>query len=96
MKSIPCLLLALFVALSSGVSAADARKKLVMIIAEHEYETAKTLPVFAAAELAKDFRVVTVTGSVAPGQNALDPIGEVADADVDGSADIRKPQFSVR
>ncbi len=63
-------------------SAADSRKKLVMIVAEHEYETATSLPEFAAKHLAKDFRVVTVTGSLAPGENGLDPIGEVADADV--------------
>ncbi len=76
-------LLALGITLTASVStAADARKKLVMLIAEHEYETAKTLPEFAAARLASDFRVVIVTGSLAPGENSLDPIGEVADADV--------------
>ncbi len=66
----------------SVLFAADSRKKLVMLIAEHEYETARTLPEFAAQHLAKEFRVVTVTGSTSAGQNTLDPIAEVADADV--------------
>ena len=66
----------------AGLSAADNRKKLVMIIAEPEYETGRTLPIFAAAQLAKDFRVVTVTGPTTAGENSLAPIGEIADADV--------------
>src|ERR1044071_5327277 len=65
-----------------AMSAADARKKLVMLIAEPEYDTAKTLPEFAAAQLAKDFRVVTVMGSTAAGENSFDHIEEIADADV--------------
>lgn len=60
----------------------DARKKLVMLIAEHEYETATTLPKFAAEHLQKDFKVVTVTGSLAPGETAFDGIEALADADV--------------
>lgn len=78
----PLRLLLLAAGIVSAAFAADPRKKLVMVIAEHEYETARTLPEFAAAQLAQDFRVVLVTGSIAPGENALDPIGEVADADV--------------
>ena len=62
--------------------AADARKKLVMLIAEPEYDTARSLPEFAARHLATEFRVVIVTGSTAAGQNAFDRIEEVADADV--------------
>jgi type 1 glutamine amidotransferase len=62
--------------------AADNRKKLVMLIAEHEYETATSLPEFAAKHLAKNFRVVTVTGSLAPGQTAFDDIKQIGDADV--------------
>jgi type 1 glutamine amidotransferase len=81
MKLLPRLLLCAF-AVTASLQAADGRKKLVMLIAEQEYETATTLPAFATAQLAKEFRVVTVTGSIAPGANALDPIGEVADADV--------------
>jgi type 1 glutamine amidotransferase len=83
MKSLPCMIAAILVALTTAVSfAADTRKKLVMLIAEHEYETATTLPEFAAAHLAKDFRVVAVTGSTAPGENAFERIAEIADADV--------------
>jgi type 1 glutamine amidotransferase len=67
---------------TAATAAADTRKKLVMLIAEHEYETATTLPEFAAKHLAKDFRVVTVTGSLAPGQTAFDGINAIADADV--------------
>src|SRR5688500_20315738 len=62
--------------------AADGRKKLVMLIAEHEYETATTLPEFAAKHLAKDFNVVTITGSLAPGENAFDDLSAIAEADV--------------
>src|SRR5215207_2086697 len=62
-------------------SAADTRKKLVMLIAEPEYDTGKTLPEFAAKHLAQ-FRVVTVTGSAAAGETAFDGINEIADADV--------------
>ena len=65
--------------------AAEARKalpKLVMLVSEAEYETAKTLPEFATNQLAKDFRVVIVNGSPAPNENAFTGIAEVADADV--------------
>ena len=65
-----------------SASAADARKKIVMLISEPEYDTAKTLPEFAAKFLAKDFRVVVVNGMAAPNDNAFDKIQEVADADV--------------
>lgn len=60
----------------------DARKKLVMLIAEPEYDTAKTLPEFAAQFLQKDFRVVIVSGSTAPDKSNFDNIEEVATADV--------------
>lgn len=76
------ILLGLVVLSTAGSFAADARKKLVMLIAEPEYDTAKTLPEFAAKHLAKDFRVVTVTGSTAAGQTAFDNLQEFADADV--------------
>jgi type 1 glutamine amidotransferase len=81
--SLPLLFAALTtLAASVGFAAAgsrDARPKLVMVIAEPEYDTAITLPEFATAHLAKDFRVVTVAGS---GENAIEPVGEIADADV--------------
>ena len=76
------LLLAAALLAAGAASAADGRKKLVMLIAEHEYETATSLPEFAARYLAKDFRVVTVTGSLAPGENSFDGVKEIADADV--------------
>ncbi|MBI4622631.1 MAG: ThuA domain-containing protein [Verrucomicrobia bacterium] len=60
----------------------DSRKKLVMLVAEAEYETAKTLPEFASAFLQKEFRVVVVSGSTAPGENAFDRVDEVSSADV--------------
>jgi type 1 glutamine amidotransferase len=62
--------------------AADSRKKLVMLISEAEYETAKTLPVFAKS-LEKDFRVVIVSGpTLDTEQHVFDKIDEVATADV--------------
>jgi type 1 glutamine amidotransferase len=60
----------------------DSRKKLVMLIAEPEYDTITSLPAFAAQFLAKDFRIVVASGSTAAGENSFDKIDEVADADV--------------
>ena len=53
-----------------GVTAQPAAlgKKLVMLIAENEYETAKSLPAFAAQYLEKDFRVVIVSGTGGAGR----------------------------
>ena len=65
-----------------GDASHDARKKLVMLIAESEYHTADTLPVFAGQYLKKDFRVVVVSGSMVPGAVAFSGIDEIADADV--------------
>ncbi len=76
-----CALVALTCALTSAF-AAETRKKLVMLIAEPEYDTARTLPEFAAAQLAADFRVVIVTGSSAAGETAFSNLQEIADADV--------------
>jgi nicotinamidase-related amidase len=55
----------------------DTRKHLVIISAEDEYRTAKTLPAFARTELGKDFRVSYVYGDKAdrnhiPGLEILD------------------------
>lgn len=55
----------------------DNRPHVVMIIAEDEYETDKTLPVFASKYLAKDFRVTTVLSNPRerndlPGLEAVD------------------------
>jgi nicotinamidase-related amidase/type 1 glutamine amidotransferase len=41
----------------------DKRPHLVLLIAESEYQTARTLPEFALKHLGKDFRVSTVYGS---------------------------------
>jgi type 1 glutamine amidotransferase len=41
----------------------DKRPYLVLIIAESEYQTSRTLPEFALKHLGKDFRVSTVYGS---------------------------------
>jgi nicotinamidase-related amidase len=41
----------------------DARPTLAMVIAEDEYKTDKTLPVFAREQLGKDFRVQFVFGN---------------------------------
>jgi nicotinamidase-related amidase/type 1 glutamine amidotransferase len=41
----------------------DKRPHLVLILAEPEYQTTQTLPVFALKHLGKDFRVSTVYGS---------------------------------
>jgi type 1 glutamine amidotransferase len=74
----------LFFALLSLISlhAADTRKKLVMLIAEPEYDTAKSLPEFAAKFLEKDFRVVIVSGNPGANETSFDHIEEVATADV--------------
>ncbi len=74
--------LAFFSSAVVAAIAADSRPKLVMVIAEPEYETGTTLPVFAATFLSRDFRVATVTGSAKPGDTTLSPIAEIADADV--------------
>lgn len=76
------LIILLGLLLACTASAADTRKKLVMLIAEPEYETAKTLPEFAAQFLEKDFNVVYATGSTAEGQNSFEHIDDVATADV--------------
>jgi type 1 glutamine amidotransferase len=62
--------------------AADSRPKLVLLIAEPEYDTAVTLPAFAAEFLAQDFRVVTVTGPTTEGATAFEHAEAIADADL--------------
>lgn len=66
----------------AGKESGDPRKKLVMLIAEPEYETARTLPAFAARRLAKDFRVVVVSGPTTPGATEFEHLEEIADADL--------------
>lgn len=77
-----CLALFAVACAFSSAFAADARKKLVMLIAEPEYDTARTLPEFASAHLAADFRVVIVGGPAAAGATSFDNLREIADADV--------------
>jgi type 1 glutamine amidotransferase len=62
--------------------AADSRPKLVMLIAEPEYDTGKSLPEFAAKNLEKDFRVVVVAGVPGQTETAFSGIEEVSTADV--------------
>jgi type 1 glutamine amidotransferase len=84
MKLLPHLRFTALAILLAGVCfAADSRKKLVMLISESEYETAKTLPAFAEKFLQKDFRVVVVSGpTVDTEPHVFGRIEEIADADV--------------
>lgn len=66
----------------SAAPAGDARKKIVMLISEPEYDTAKSLPEFAAKFLENDFRVAFVSGPTPQGENTFDRVDEIADADV--------------
>src|SRR6188508_2339288 len=79
----PTLLTLTFATPVRGAEKRDTRPKLVMLISEPEYDTAKTLPEFAANFL-KDFRVVTVsgTGPTPQEENSFDRIDELADADI--------------
>jgi nicotinamidase-related amidase/type 1 glutamine amidotransferase len=56
----------------------DKRPHLVMIMAESEYQTERTLPEFALKHLGKDFRVSTVYGSETDAHDlpGLDVLGE--------------------
>ncbi len=74
--------LACWLAVSAQAQSESARPKLVMLIAENEYETATTLPAFAAEHLATDFRVVAVQGSSAAGAITFESMAAVRDADV--------------
>jgi type 1 glutamine amidotransferase len=71
-----------FAADSPSATKPDSRRKLVMLIVEPEYETAKTLPKFAAQFLEKEFRVVVVSGIAGDNETSFDRIEEIADADV--------------
>ena len=74
--------IALAVLAAVAAFAADSRKKLVMLISEAEYETAKSLPVFAQS-LEKNFRTVIVSGpTLDTDKHVFDKIDEVASADV--------------
>lgn len=66
----------------SDAATADARKKIVMLIAEPEYETEKSLPGFARQSLERDYRVVVVSAPIAEGKTTFDRIEELETADV--------------
>jgi type 1 glutamine amidotransferase len=75
--------LGLLVGLTSPAADSRApRKKLVMLVSEPEYETAKSLPVFATRHLQNDFRTVVVSGPFNGNDNAFDKMSELVDADV--------------
>ena len=61
--------LLVFFTILLGASAADARKKIVMLIAEPEYDTAKTLPEFSAKFLEKELSAADTNGKV--GEEAM-------------------------
>lgn len=59
----------------------DTRPHVVMVVAEDEYKTEKSLPKFAAERLGRDFRVSFVFGSDQE-RNEVPGIGLVSQADV--------------
>jgi type 1 glutamine amidotransferase len=73
---------ALALVCASFSALAAPTKTIAMLIAEPQYQTGRTLPVFAKKYLGEDFRVVYVTGSAAAGDVSFDGIDEIAHADV--------------
>jgi nicotinamidase-related amidase/type 1 glutamine amidotransferase len=67
---------------SPFVFAEDDRKHLVLVMAEDEYETAKTLPPFVDRYLRDDFRVTLVFGEDEGGGTTLPGIEALTEADV--------------
>lgn len=63
-------------------ASADSRKKLVLLVADREYETPRTLPKFAAQFLEKEFRTVMVSSTAGAEQTGFERIKEITDADV--------------
>jgi nicotinamidase-related amidase/type 1 glutamine amidotransferase len=59
----------------------DRRPHVVFLIAEDEYQTDKTLPAFAARQLARDFRVSYVFGDEKD-RNLLPGVGILSEADL--------------
>ena len=66
----------------SFAQAESARPKLVMLIAEDEYETARTLPAFAARHLGQDFHVVVLEGAGGLDDTTFNRISELDTADI--------------
>lgn len=69
-------------ATSVQAATVEARPKLVLLLAETEYGTDRTVPQFAAKYLEEDFRVVTVKGSMDRVDHRFDRIEELNDADL--------------
>jgi len=69
-------------AVTALAQAEPAKKKLVMLIAEDEYQTARTLPAFAAEHLQKDFEVVVLEGAGGLDNTTFDRLSELDRADV--------------
>ncbi|HEY0966975.1 MAG TPA: PVC-type heme-binding CxxCH protein [Opitutaceae bacterium] len=81
--SLVCVALLSFGATVSVFAQAEpARKKLVMLIAEDEYETARTLPAFAAEHLQKDFNVVVLEGAGGLDNTTFPRLNELDTADL--------------
>lgn len=60
----------------------DPKKTIVMLIAEPQYQTIKTLPAFADKFLRPEFNVEVISGSTADGEVAFDNIDAIKRADV--------------
>lgn len=76
---------ALFVscALAADARRPDVRPKLVLLLADGHADTGNTaLPGFAAQYLEREFRVVTVNGSMSNDDHSFDHAEEIANADV--------------
>ncbi len=77
-----CVSLLSFGATASSFAQTESnRKKLVMLIAEDEYETARTLPAFASEHLMQDFDVVILEGDGGLDDTTFNRIGELDSAD---------------
>ncbi len=59
-----------------------SRKKVVMLIAEDEYDTARTLRAFAEEQLQNDFKVTVLEGSGGLDNTSFDHLEELESADV--------------
>jgi type 1 glutamine amidotransferase/nicotinamidase-related amidase len=70
--------------------AGDRRPHVAIVLAEDEYQTDRTLPAFAAAQLGKDFRVSLVYGS-AKDRHDLPGLGVLDEADVAVISVRRRP-----
>jgi len=67
--------------LATAAQPESARKKLVLLIGDNEYETERTLPAFAAEHL-PEYRVVVVSAGREVTNSVFDRMEEVEDADL--------------